>query len=72
MQKKILWIGLVLIMTSVLQVNAQKSQDAKQGITNRKWFIGSTLLLLGNFDDTNNPEYIQINAGYRITPKDVI
>ena len=44
----------------------------KTGNSNRKWFIGSTLLLLGNLDDTNNPEYIQVNAGYRITPKDVV
>jgi hypothetical protein len=28
--------------------------------------------MLGNFDKTNNPEYIQLNVGYRITPKDVV
>lgn len=69
MQKKNLWIGLVLVMTINLQVNAQ---DVKKDSTNRKWFIGSTLLLLGNFDQKNSPEYIQLNAGYRITPKDVV
>jgi len=69
MQKKILWIGLVLALTSSLQV---KAQDAKQDSTYRIWFVGSTLLLLGNLDNTNSPGYIQINAGYRITPKDVI
>lgn len=30
------------------------------------------MYLLGNFDNTNNPEYVQLNAGYRITPKDVV
>jgi hypothetical protein len=69
MQKKILWIGLAFVLAVSLQVNAQST---KKDSTYRKWFIGSTLLLLGNFDKTNNPEYIQLNAGYRITPKDVV
>jgi hypothetical protein len=69
MQKKILWIWLALVLASSLQVNAQ---DAKQDSNFRKWYIGSSLLMLGNFDKTNNPEYIQLNVGYRITPKDVV
>lgn len=71
MQKKILWIGLAFVLASSLQVNAQ---NAKQDSTYRRWFVGSTLLMLGNFipDDPNPPEYIQLNAGYRITPKDVV
>lgn len=69
MQKKILWIGVALVLASSLQVNAQSST---QDSTYKKWFVGSTLLMLGNFSKVNNPEYIQLNAGYRITPKDVI
>ena len=69
MQKKILWIGLALVLTSSVWV---KAQNAKKDSTYKRWFVGSTLFLLGNFDKTNNPEFIQINAGYRITPKDVI
>ena len=69
MQKKLIWVSLILVWVNSLQVTAQ---DEKTGNSNRKWFIGSTLLLLGNLDDTNNPEYIQVNAGYRITPKDVV
>jgi hypothetical protein len=71
MQKKILFIGLVLIMTSTIQL---KAQNAKQDSTYKRWFVGSSLLILGNFipDDPNPPEYIQLNVGYRITPKDVI
>lgn len=72
MQKHILLIGFVFMMASTLQVNAQKTQDAKQDSTYKRWFIGSSLLLLGNFDKTNNPEYVQLNFGYRITPKDVV
>jgi hypothetical protein len=71
MQKTILWIGLALVLASSLQVNAQNS---KQDSTYKKWFVGSSLLMLGNFipDDPNPPEYIQLNVGYRITPKDVV
>jgi len=49
-----------------------KAQYVKKDSTYRKWFIGSSLAMLGNFDKTNNPEYIQLNVGYRITPKDVV
>ncbi len=69
MQRRIIWLGLTLVLLSSLQVNAQ---DENKERANKKWFVGSTLLLLGNLDDTNNPEYIQLNAGYRITPKDVV
>lgn len=69
MQKKISWVGLVFLLAGNLQVNAQ---DAKTDSTCKRWFVGSTLYLLGNFSKTNNPEYIQLNAGYRITPKDVV
>lgn len=69
MQRRIVWLGLTLVLLSSLQVNAQA--ENKEG-ADKKWFVGSTLLLLGNLDDTNNPEYIQLNAGYRITPKDVV
>lgn len=71
MQKRISWIGLALVLASSLQVNAQ---DDKQDSTYRKYFIGSTFLLLGNFvpDDPNPPHFIQLNVGYRITPKNVV
>ncbi|MFN3667378.1 MAG: hypothetical protein ACK4S0_14530 [Sediminibacterium sp.] len=69
MQKKNLWLGLAFILASGLKVNAQ---DVKQDSSFKKWFVGSSLLMLGNFDKVNNPEYIQLNVGYRITPKDVV
>jgi hypothetical protein len=69
MQKENLWIALAFVLASSLQVNAQYD---KKDSTYKKWFVGSTLFLLGNFDKTNNPEFIQINAGYRVTPKDVV
>lgn len=71
MQKRILCIGFVLGLISGLQFKAQR---AKQDSTYRKWYVGSSFLMLGNFipNDKNPPEYIQLNVGYRITPKDVV
>ncbi|WP_138989388.1 hypothetical protein [Larkinella sp. C7] len=69
MQKKVLWIGLAIALAGNLQVNAQYD---KQDSTYKKWFIGSSLFMLGNLDKKDNPEYIQLNIGYRITPKDVV
>lgn len=71
MQKNILRIALALILASSLQVIAQ---DTKHDKTYKKWYIGSSLYVLGNFipNDKNRPEYVQLNVGYRITPKDVI
>jgi hypothetical protein len=69
MQKKILQIGLVLVLTSSLQIRAQ---DTLRQSTYKRFFVGSSLFMLGNFDKTNNPEYVQLNFGYRITTKDVL
>jgi len=71
MQKRILLIALTLMTASTLQVNAQY---AKTDSTYKRWFVGSTLFLLGNFipNDPNPPNFIQLNVGYRITGKDVI
>ena len=69
MQKKILWIGLVLLLTSTIQLNAQY---AKTDTTYNRWFIGSTIFLLGNISSVNPPNFAQLNLGYRLTGKDVI
>lgn len=71
MQKKILFTGFVLMMACTLHV---KAQNAKQDSTYKKYFVGSTFLMLGNLipNDPNPPEFIQLNVGYRITPKNVI
>ena len=71
MQKKNLWIGLALVLASSLQLNAQ---NAKKDSIYKKWFVGSTFLMLGNLipNDPNAPDFAQLNLGYRITPKDVV
>jgi hypothetical protein len=70
MQKKIFFIGLVLLLTGKLQLNAQY---AKTDSTYKRWFVGTSLfVLLGNLDTENPPNFAQLNIGYRITGKDVI
>lgn len=71
MQKKILFIGVFLMLTGTLTL---KAQSARKDSSYRKYFIGSTLLMLGNFipNDRNPPYFIQLNIGYRITPKNVV
>lgn len=75
MQKKIISFALLLMLAFTPQLNAQNAESDSTNITDstyKKWYIGSTLYLLGNFDRVNNPEYIQLNVGYRITPNDVV
>lgn len=72
MQRKILFIVLALVVACSLKLNAQDSLNHHANKTYKKWFVGSSFLLLGNFDKTNNPRYLLLTAGYRITPKDVV
>ena len=69
MQKKILFIGFVLVMANTLQL---KAQYAKTDSSYKRYFVGSTLFLLGNLSPVNPPGFAQLNLGYRITGKDVI
>ncbi|HRW98202.1 MAG TPA: hypothetical protein P5280_01860 [Cyclobacteriaceae bacterium] len=69
MKIKSFLMGCVLLMASTLQL---KAQYAKTDSTYKRWFVGSTLFLLGNFSTTNNPEFAQLNLGYRLTGKDVV
>jgi len=69
MRKKGFLLGVLVLLASTLQLSAA---NAEQDSTYRRWFVGSSLLMFGNFSQVNNPEYVQLNAGYRITPKDVV
>lgn len=71
MQIKVLALVFVLMFSANSQLNAQfSSQDS----TTSKSFVGSTFFVLGNFipDDPNSPDFVQLNVGYRITPRDVV
>ena len=52
MQKKILFIGFVLVMASTLQL---KAQYAKTDSSYNRCFVGSTIFLLGNLATTTPP-----------------
>jgi hypothetical protein len=69
MRKKGLLVLLGLVFTGCLQVNAQVG---KRDSVFRRWYVGSSFFMFGNFAKVNNPEYVQLNIGYRLTPKDVI
>jgi hypothetical protein len=69
MQKKILALVFTLLLTGSLQLRAQY---AKTDSTYKRWFVGSTIFLLGNLASTNPPNFAQLNLGYRITGRDVI
>jgi hypothetical protein len=69
MQKNIILMGLVIVLTCSTHVQAQY---AKTDSTYRRWFAGSTLFVLGNFATTNSPNFAQLNVGYRLTGKDVV
>lgn len=72
MQWKILFAGLVLMLIGALRIDAQNTIHTGKDSTYKKWFAGSTLLMFGNFSKVNKPEFVQINLGYRINPKNVV
>ena len=70
MQKNILFIGFVLMITAPIKLHAQY---AKQDSIYKKYFVGSTLFMLANIiPDNNPPSMVYLNLGYRITGKDAI
>ncbi len=61
---------MILMMACTLQVKAQYS---KKDSTYRKFFIGSTLFMIANVvDDNNPPGMLYLNLGYRLTGRDVL
>lgn len=63
---------LLLTILSLLVTNSLLAQ--KQEKPYRKFFVGSSMFMLANFNtkDNNPPNFYQINFGYRLTPKDVV
>jgi len=69
MQKFILVISLTFLFFNSTQLNAQYS---KEDNSHPKYFVGSTMFVLGNFAKSNKPDFAQLNLGYRLTGKDVV
>lgn len=68
MQRQLLLLALAFILLASTVNGQQTNKDS----TYKKCFIGSTFFMLGNLIPQNRPDFIQVNLGYRITPKDVI
>ncbi|MEZ4888138.1 MAG: hypothetical protein R3E32_25645 [Chitinophagales bacterium] len=50
-----------------------KAQYAKNDTTHSKFFVGSTFFVLYNLvPDDNPPNFVQLNFGYRLSPKDAL
>mgnify|MGYP005988818811 CR=1 FL=1 len=70
MQKKLLFIGFTLMFTSSIQL---KAQYHKQDSSYKKCFLGTSLFVLANLvPDDNSPDFVQLNFGYRLSPKDAV
>lgn len=69
MRKKIVWLSIAFLMLNTFNANAQYE---KTDSLHKRWFIGSTVFLVGNLSPVNPPEFVQLNVGYRITGRDVI
>lgn len=67
------WI-LVIIFTIICGSSIQlKAQNIEEDTPPRKFFVGSTFFMLANLiPDDNSPEFVQLNLGYRLTPKDAL
>jgi hypothetical protein len=59
----------LLIVTCITLAFSQKTE---QDSTYRKFYVGSTFTMLGNLIPSNAPDFVQLNVGYHITPKNII
>lgn len=69
MQKKILLLFLAALTAAALHA---QTPYAPADSSYRRWFVGSSLFLLGNFSTVNSPDFAQLNLGYRLSRKDVV
>jgi hypothetical protein len=69
MQNKILTVLTGIMLFVSLQL---KAQYAKQDTPYKKFFIGSTLFTLVNLVPENGTDLMQLNLGYRLSPRDVV
>ncbi|NBC83672.1 MAG: hypothetical protein GVY19_09845 [Bacteroidetes bacterium] len=69
MRNEIIIIVFAIFLANNVKVNAQYTlQDTSYS----KIYIGSTLFMLANFIPEDGPDLVQLNLGYRLTPKDVV
>lgn len=68
MQRKIIQLFIIAI---IITANSVSGQSAKQD-TIKRYFVGSSFMMLGNLSFSNTPDFYQLNIGYRITAKDTV
>ena len=64
-----------ITLTSLIMVMCMSlafSQQTKKDSTFKRFYVGSTFTMLGNFVPGPAPRFVQLNVGYRITPIDVV
>ncbi len=69
MQRKALLITFILVSAGSVKLHAQYG---RQDSSYKSCFIGSTFFMLSNLNAKNRPDFIQLNAGYRVTRSDVV
>jgi hypothetical protein len=64
----------LLFVFAALFISSQsiQAQYSTQDSTFKRYYIGSTFFLLGNLAETNKPDFVQLNFGYRLSEKDVV
>lgn len=62
----------LFLLVCIVAISAAQAQRSSQDSLHRKFFIGSTFFLLGNFDTKNPPGFAQLNFGYRINAKNAV
>ncbi|WP_338767134.1 hypothetical protein WAF17_05205 [Bernardetia sp. ABR2-2B] len=63
---------LIAFLVALLFTFSIQTANAQTDSTYKKHFIGSTFFMLGNLLPENKPDFVQLNLGYRINPKNVI
>jgi len=53
-------------------IGSVQAQSEEENPLYKKYYVGSSAFMLGNLIPTNRPDFVQLNFGYRITPKNVV
>lgn len=70
--KRYLLLYLFLLILTASNSIVLGQTISNQDNTAKKYFVGSTVFMLGNLIPENRPDFIQLNVGYRITSKDAV
>ena len=67
------WISVIILAVMLGNTTQLKAQNIQKDTTHSQFFIGSTFFMLANLiPDDNSPEFVQLNLGYRFSPKDAV